>query len=85
MPDFGWLADGGIGLEWRSQHVKGIGTISVYGDNKVIYGTSLGNGQKDKGTCKLTDLVELFRFLPMLNTLCPLYKDSAWLFRQMKS
>ena len=70
MPDIGWLMDGGIGLEWRSQHVKGIGTMSMYGDNKVIYGASLENGQKDKGACEITDLVELFRFLPMLKTLC---------------
>ena len=71
MPDIGWLMDGGIGLEWRSQHVKEIGTMSIYGDNKVIYGTSLGNGHKDKGTCELTNLVKLVRFLPMLKTLCP--------------
>ena len=37
MPDMGWLVDGGIGLEWCSQHFEGIGTISIYGDNKVIY------------------------------------------------
>jgi hypothetical protein len=71
MPDIGWLADGGIGFEWRSQHVKGIGTMSIYGDNKVIYGASLGSGHKDKGTCELTNLVKLVRFLPMLKTLCP--------------
>ncbi len=44
--------------------------MSVYGDIKVIYGASLGNGQKDKGTCEITDLVELVHFLPMLKTLC---------------
>ena len=71
MPDIGWLADGGIGFEWRSQNVKRIGTMSIYGDNKVIYGASLGNGHKDKGTCELTNLVKLVRFLPMLKTLCP--------------
>ena len=71
MVDIGWLADGGIGFEWRSQHVKGIGTMSIYGDNKVIYGASLGSGHKDKGTCELTNLVKLVRFLPMLKTLCP--------------
>ena len=70
MPDIGWLADGGIGLEWRSQHVKGIGTMSIYGDNKVIYGASLGGTRKVKGTCELSNLVELVRFLPMLKTLC---------------
>jgi hypothetical protein len=70
MADIGWLMDGGIGFEWRSQHVKGIGTMSIYGDNKVIYGASLGSGHKDKGTCELTDLVKLVRFLPTLKILC---------------
>ena len=70
MPDIGWLADGGIGFEWRSQHVKGIGTISIYGDNKIIYGASLGNGHKDKGTCELSNLVPLIHFLPTLKILC---------------
>ena len=70
MPDIGWLMDGGIGFEWRSQYVKGIGTMSIYGDNKVIYGASLGSGHKDKGTCELTDLVKLVRFFPMLKILC---------------
>ena len=70
MPDIGWLIDGGSGFEWRSQHLKGIGTMSIYGDNQVVYGASLGSGRKVKGTCKLTDLVELVLFLPMLKTLC---------------
>ena len=70
MPNIGWLMDGGIGFEWRSQYVKGIGTMSIYGDNKVIYGASLGSGHKDKGTCELTDLVKLVRFFPMLKILC---------------
>ena len=70
MPDIGWLIDGGIGFEWRSMDSKGIGTMSIYGDNLVIYGASLENGRKDKGTCKLTDFVKLVRFLPMLKTLC---------------
>lgn len=70
MPDVGWLIDGGIGLEWRSQHVKGIGTMSIYGDNKIIYGASLKNGNRDKGTCELTDFVGLVRFFPMLKILC---------------
>lgn len=55
VPDIGWLIDGGIGFEWRSQHVKGIGTMSIYGNNKVIYGASLGSGYKEKGTCELND------------------------------
>lgn len=70
MPDIGWLVDGGIGFEWRSQQVKGIGTMSIYGDKKVIYGASLGSGHKEKGTCALTDLVQLTGFLSTLKTLC---------------
>ena len=69
-PDIGWLMDGGIGLEWRSMDSKEIGTMSIYGDNQIIYGVSLRNGQKDKGTCKLTDYAKLDRFFPMLKTLC---------------
>ncbi len=70
MPDIGWLIDGGIGFEWRSTNGKGIATMSIYGDNLVVYGASLESGHKDKGTCKLTDYVKLVRFLPMLKTLC---------------
>lgn len=70
MPDIGWLMDGGIGFEWRSTNVRGIGTMSIYGDNKVIYGASLGNGHRDKGICDFTDLVEFVRFLPMLKDVC---------------
>lgn len=70
MPDIGWLMDGGVGFEWRSVDSKGIGTMSIYGDNLVIYGALLENGSKDKGTCKLTDFVKLAHFLPMLNSLC---------------
>ena len=70
MADIGWLMDGGIGFEWRSTDGKGIGTMSIYGDNQVVYGASLGSTRKIKGTCLLTDLVLLIRFLPMLKTLC---------------
>ena len=70
MPDIGWLMDGGIGFEWRSQKVKGIGTMSIYGDNQVVYGASLGDSRRIKGTCTLTDTVLLVRFLPMLKDLC---------------
>ncbi len=70
MPDIGWLIDGGIGFEWRSQDSKGIATMSIYGDNQAVYGASLGSGRKIKGTCVLTDLALLIRFLPMLKTLC---------------
>ena len=70
IPDIGWLMDGGIGFEWRSQNIKGIGTMSIYGDNQVVYGASLGSGHKEKGTCKLTDLVLRVRFFPILKDLC---------------
>ena len=38
--DIGWLRDGGIGFEWRLRDGKGIATISIYGDNQVVYGAS---------------------------------------------
>ena len=67
--DIGWLADGGIGFEWRSTDGKRIATMSIYGDNQVVYGASLGNTCKVKGTCFLTDLASLVRFFPMLKAL----------------
>ena len=57
-PDIGWLMDGGIGFEWRAQNIKGIATISIYGDNKVVYGAS-SKETKVKGTCTLTGLTSL--------------------------
>ena len=69
MPGIGWLVDGGIGLEWRSQNVKGIGTMSIYGDNQVVYGASLGSKRRIKGICVLNDSVLLVSFLPILKDL----------------
>ncbi len=69
MPDIGWLMDGGIGFEWRSQDNKRIGTMSIYGDNQVVYGASLGNKRRVKGTCALNDSVLPVNFLPILKDL----------------
>ncbi len=66
MPDIGWLMDGGIGFEWRSQDNKRIGTMSIYGDNQVFYGASLGSKRRVKGTCVLNDSVLPANFLPIL-------------------
>ena len=68
--DIGWLMDGGIGFEWRSTDGKGIATMSIYGDNQVIHGASLGSACKAKGTCLLTDLAALVCFFPTLKVLC---------------
>ena len=68
--DIGWLMDGGIGFEWRSTDGKGIATMSIYGDDQVVYGASLGRTCRVKGTCLLTDLAELARFFPTLKVLC---------------
>ena len=65
IPDIGWLIDGGIGFEWRLGKSKGIGTMSIYGDNQVIYGASLGSRRRVKGTCPLSDLILLPNFLKM--------------------
>ena len=69
IPDIGWLMDGGIGFEWRSQDNKRIGTMSIYGDNQVVYGASLGNKRRVKGTCVLNDSVLPVNFLPILKDL----------------
>ena len=64
MADIGWLVDGGIGLEWRPG--DGIATISLYGDGLVVYGASLGNERRVKGTCSLSDPILLPNFLKTL-------------------
>ena len=66
-PDIGWLTDGGIGFEWRLRKNKGIGTMSIYGDNQVVYGASLGSERRVKGTCPLSAPILLSNFLKMLN------------------
>ena len=66
MPDIGWLMDGGIGFEWRSRDGKSIATISIYGDNQIVYGASLGSTRRVKGTCVLSNLRSLTGFLTML-------------------
>ncbi len=65
MPDLMWLEDGGIGLEWRPR--DGIATISLYGDRLVVYGASLGNERRVKGTCSLSDPILLPNFLKTLS------------------
>ena len=73
MPDIGWLVDGGIGFEWRSRNRKGIGTISIYGDNQVVYGASgevLSETIKTKGICPLSNFVSLNDFRTKLLILC---------------
>ena len=68
MPDIGWLMDGGIGFEWRSRDSKGIATISIYGDNEVVYGASFGSTRRIKGTCPLSNLRSFTGFLTVLVT-----------------
>ena len=65
MPDMMWLEDGGIGLEWRPG--DGIATMSIYGDSLVVYGASLGNERRVKGTCSLSDPILLPNFLKTLS------------------
>ena len=66
LPDIMWLEDGGIGLEWRSKNGKGISTMSIYGDNHIIYGASLDDTRKVRGTFTLFNLAPLENFLTML-------------------
>ena len=70
MPDIIWLEDGGIGFEWRAKNGHGIGTMSLYGDNQVIYGASLGSTRRVKGTCALSNLTSLGHFFMALFVLC---------------
>lgn len=70
MADIGWLMDGGIGFEWRSRDGKSIATMSIYGDNQVVYGAFLGGTRRVKGTCLLTDLASLVCFFSTLKGLC---------------
>lgn len=70
MPDIIWLEDGGIGFEWRAKNGHGIGTMSLYGDNQVIYGASLGSTRRVKGTCALSNLTSLGHFFMVLFVLC---------------
>lgn len=69
MPDIGWLMDSGIGFEWRSRDGKSIATISIYGDNQIVYGASLGGTRRVKGTCALSNLRPFTGFLTMLAVL----------------
>lgn len=68
ISDIGWLIDGGIGFEWWSRDSKAIGTISIYGDNKVVYGIS--GSIKTKGTCLLSNFDSLNEFRTKLFILC---------------
>ena len=67
MPDIMWSEDGGIGLEWRPGN--GIATMSLYGDNLVIYGAFFNNKRQVEGICTLSDTVLLEGFVTTLRTL----------------
>ena len=67
MPDIMWSEDGGIGLEWRPGN--GIATMSLYGDNLVIYGAFFSNAREVEGICSLSDTVLLQGFLTILRNL----------------
>ena len=64
MPDIMWSEDGGIGLEWRPEN--GIVTMSLYGDNHVIYGAFFGDKREVEGICTLSDTALLQGFLTTL-------------------
>ena len=64
MPDIMWTEDGGIGLEWRPEN--GIVTMSLYGDNHVIYGAFFGDKREAEGICTLSDPALLQGFLTTL-------------------
>lgn len=64
LPDIMWTEDGGIGLEWRPEN--GIVTMSLYGDNHVIYGAFFGDKREVEGICTLSDTALLQGFLTTL-------------------
>ncbi len=67
LPDMMWAEDGGIGLEWRPG--SGIATMSLYGDNLVIYGAFFNNKCEFDGICSLSDAVLLEGFITTLKIL----------------
>ena len=67
MPDIMWLEDGGIGLEWRSG--DGIATMSLYGDELVVYGAFFTDNREVSGVCPLSDAAFLQGFLTTLGSL----------------
>ena len=67
MPDMMWSEDGGLGLEWRPG--SGIATISLYGDNFVIFGAFFSNKRELDGICALSDTVLLDGFVTTLRNL----------------
>ena len=64
LPDMMWSEDGGIGLEWRPG--DGIATISLYGDNLVIYGAFFNDEREVNGICSLSDTAFLKGFVATL-------------------
>ena len=64
MPDIMWSEDGAIGLEWRPG--DGIATMSLCGDNHVIYGAFFNNKREVEGICSLSDTILLSGFLVTL-------------------
>ena len=67
MPDIGWAEDGSLGFEWRPEN--GIATMSLYGDNHVIYGAFFNDKRQVEGVCALSDTAMLRGFLTLLNLL----------------
>ena len=67
LPDMMWSEDGGIGLEWRPEN--GIATMSLYGDNLVIYGAFFSKEREVDGICSLSDTVLLQGFITTLRNL----------------
>lgn len=67
MPDIGWAEDGSLGFEWRPGN--GIATMSLCGDNLVIYGAFFSDKRQVEGICALSDTVLLQGFLTTLRNL----------------
>ena len=53
MPEFTWLIDGGLGMEWR--HEDKIFTLSLYGDGHVIFTGIFGDENEMSGISPISD------------------------------
>ncbi len=66
-PDICWAEDGSLGFEWRPGN--GIATMSLQGDNLVIYGAFFSKEREIDGICSLSDTVLLQGFITTLRNL----------------
>ena len=67
-PEVDWNEDGSINLSWLLK-TGGTSTISVYGDNHVIYNTYLGPDNYVRSVCKIRDRLLLPKLIGILSNI----------------